>query len=476
MDDTQSVLIDTKDVFFYILRRIKVVIVLSLVLCMLGLSFAWFRKTTFVETYNMLDISSKIPGETDDNYNNRCNKVNQAIHVMETIDYLSTRAQIQNEYLSNSILMQLDPLNTAVSDAQLAIISDSEFSGVPDALCIAYEIEIRNGDFINDVANSLGCEPKYVSELITVNSSAINEGNGDDISSSTANASVVILNIEVVGESTEITDTILDSILTDIFTYNEEINSNVSIAHSIDLIGRQSSVSYSDSVSEAQLIASTYTHDIQQRINNQNNVLDSLAKQLGYSDRNGLYSPPTGNIIANSKKPFIEFGLVGFLSGAILAVIILFATYVWGKKVLTQKQFFLMFNDIDSIGICKPLSSKSVLSQYIDKKTGDDIGLTVDAIDRLISYNYRNLIVGMNKVLITSTLDSEYVKKKIKDLDIVGDVRLDMFSNPDILAQAASYDGIVMIEQRALSDKKKVEAQIKLLKNTGRKIIGAVLL
>ncbi len=475
MDETQPVLIDIKDVMFFVLKKIKIVVILSLVFCLLGLMIAWFKNTVTVESNNVIDISSRLPGETDESYNNRCNKVNQAVRVMETIESLSSQAQIQYEYFNNSILMQLDPLNTAISDAQIAIVSDSEVSGVPYALCLAYENEIHNGNYINDIASSLDCESRYISELITISFPGISDEN-EHVDVPDVNSSVVVINVEVVGESTEMAETIMSFLIEDVISYCDLLNSNDSVAHSIDVIGQQTSVSYSDSVREAQLKASTNNYDIQQRIHNQNTVLDALAKQLGFSDRNGLYTPAEATVNTSVSKPYFEYGVVGFLLGTVLAVVVIFAIYVWGRKIMTQTQFFSVFTCIDKIGVCKPESDKSSIVKFFDMKTGDNSNLSTENIDKLVSNNCRNLTSDMAKVLITGTVDSEAVKKKIEELDLGGDVKLDMFSNPDILAKAASYDGIVLVEQRGVSDKKRVKDQINLLMNTGKRIVGAIIL
>ena len=51
-----------------------------------------------------------------------------------------------------------------------------------------------------------------------------------------------------------------------------------------------------------------------------------------------------------------------------------------------------------------------------------------------------------------------------------------MFSDLTVLPAASKYDGIVLIEKRGVSEKKMVKEQINLLKNSGTKIIGAIIL
>ena len=126
---------------------------------------------------------------------------------------------------------------------------------------------------------------------------------------------------------------------------------------------------------------------------------------------------------------------------------------------------------LKKIGVCKP-SKKSILNRF----TGDDSYLTKENNDKLIAANYDNLTQGLNKVLITGSVENDDVKKAIKSLDLKGDVQLDMFKNPDVLKKVSSYDGIVIVEQRDVSSKNNIRKQLELLNNSGTKIIGAIII
>ena len=51
-----------------------------------------------------------------------------------------------------------------------------------------------------------------------------------------------------------------------------------------------------------------------------------------------------------------------------------------------------------------------------------------------------------------------------------------MFNDPSVLKSVSEYDGVVLVEKRGFSKKKTVKEQIRLLKNSGTKIIGAIIL
>ena len=94
----------------------------------------------------------------------------------------------------------------------------------------------------------------------------------------------------------------------------------------------------------------------------------------------------------------------------------------------------------------------------------------------LISANYSNLTAGMKKILVTGTIESDAVIQRLNSLKLTGDVKLDIFSNPDVLKSVSEYDGIVFVEQRGISSRKQIKEQIRLINNSGVKIVGAIIL
>ena len=150
--------------------------------------------------------------------------------------------------------------------------------------------------------------------------------------------------------------------------------------------------------------------------------------------------------------------------------------YIFGKKILTQAQFFGLFTRIKRIGVMKPIGKRSKFIKCIDVKTEDDTKTSVENCNGLISANYSNLTKNLNKVLITGTGDAKAMREAVKALGLKGDFKPDIFNNPDVLKDASDYDGIVLIEQRKVSLKPVVENEIALLFNAGTEIIGAIII
>lgn len=167
---------------------------------------------------------------------------------------------------------------------------------------------------------------------------------------------------------------------------------------------------------------------------------------------------------------------IGFGAGALLIAVFVVIGYIFGKKILTQAQFFGLFLQIKKIGVMKPLGKRSKFIRFIDVKTEDDTKSSVENCNGLISANYSNLTKDLNKVLITGTGDSKTMSEAVKALGLKGDFKPDIFNNPEVLKSVPDYDGIVLIEQRKYSLKPVVENEINLLSNGGTKIIGAIII
>lgn len=470
----QTVEIDLKDLFCFVLKQTKALIIAAVIFGIAGAGFSYVKqkKAISAPAANILDTSVKQPGESDEAYNNRVANVERANDIMDNIAVLTKQVEIQNDYISNSVYMQIDPINTATSSVQVVITCDSGMVGGIDSLYNAYSWDILKGEYINSVADELGYDPGAVQELIVVSliSTATSYTDSQD--------QMGTLNVYVLGPSIDETELIMDAIVAEIESVSKDYNSSI-MSHTVSLVGRQSAVGYDASVKKIQLDSVTTLNTLQTQINNLNNSLDSTAKTLGFTDKMDFYEPvntATATQNSISVKSCIKYGLVGLVLGMVLVAGTMALVYVFGREIVSQSQFFSLFRGIESIGVCKPSDKRSKIQAFLDRISNDDSYLSEENTNKIVSANLNNLTINAKRVLITGTVDSDAIKESIKELDINADVKLDMFSNPEILKLVSEYDGVVIVEKRDISRKKMVKEQIKLLKNSGTKIIGAIIL
>ena len=470
---SQPVEIDLKDLLCVVLKNTGVLILTGVIVAVVACGYLFIDAKRSADA-NVLDTETRLSGENDEEYWNRVSNINRAYDIMASIDNLNAQVEIQKNYIADSLYMQLDPLNISTSSASVAVLfTYSTDYAVKEAVCSAYQSYIDSNGCLAAVAEDLGVSPESLCELVSCTRSSGVDSAGVLIDD--GNGITWVLTVKVIGSSIEFTETVLDSILNNIGGETEQISEDIS-AHTLSVINRSNSVSFSSGVREYQLNEVNTLNDLQTQIKNLNSNLDDIGKQLGFTDRSGFYLQASSDSPMPSATSIIKYCGIGFILGIIVAGCFLAVSYVFGRKISSQLQFFSYFPYLEKIGICKPQGDRSKFIAFLDRFSGDDSRLSEKNTNGIISNNYANLTSGMNKVLITGTAEKETAKKVISDLKLKGDVELNMFNNPDVLKDVANYDGVVLIEQRGVSEKKLVREQIRLLGNSGKKIIGAILI
>ncbi len=470
----QVVEVDLKDLLCYILKHTTILTIVSIVFVLFGVGYSFIMQTKSSDApvTNVLDTSVKLPGESDEAYYNRVANIERAYDIMENIAVLNKQVEIQGNYINNSAYMQIDPLNTAMTKIQVTITCDNSVDGGLNSLFKAYSNDILTGDYINEVADDLNYSSGVIEELIncefTYSNSAYSE----------SNIQMGVMGVSVVGESVDITDYIMDAIVAELEVEADTLNCTI-MPHSISIVGRQSSVGFDVNVRKTQIDSITTLNTIQTQINNLNNNLDSIAKVLGLNDRTSFYDSSVVSTTSESGVSVtgcIKSGLIGFVLGLALVALIYALIYVFGHKFVSQTQFFSVYKDVNRIGVLKPSNKRTKLQVILDNWSNDDSSLTPENTFAIINANLTNMTIEKKKLLITGTVDSDYVKESIKSIGLKGDIRLDMFNDPSIVKGVSDYDGVVLIEQRGASRRKLVNEQIRLLKTSGVEIIGAIIL
>lgn len=483
--------IKVKDVLYVILKKLWLMIIVGLI-AGAGLFYINFSKVETVKSNDILDITKKLnAGESDVKYQLRVQQIERARVLVDMIDQAYTQIDYDQTYINEAIYMQIDPDNVFISSAQISLtVEDKDFnSGVDSALFLAYEREIRYGDCLNEYSEKLGTKPDYVRELIGFSTSPANDIyiTGDKDYNRTGSIFVF-----VTGPTREFVDETMNVVISKLYEINEDLSQSVT-PHSISIVAIQK-ISRSDTgIRDAQINRTTHIHSLQDQIASYNDSIEKIAKDLELSDKSVLISyirthepvvidgVPTeySETVTNRKAkigPNLMWLGIGFGGGALLIAVFVVIGYIFGKKILTQAQFFGLFLQIKRIGVMKPLGKRSKFIRFIDVKTEDDTKSSVENCNGLISANYSNLTKDLNKVLITGTGDSKAMSEAVKALGLKGDFKPDIFNNPEVLKSVPDYDGIVLIEQRKYSLKPVVENEINLLSNGGTKIIGAIII
>lgn len=468
--------ISIKDLLLTVLKYLGIILMAGIIL---GGAMFGYKYTKHTKSVNVLDVNAKLSGESDVDYELRIKNVNRAKDIVNSVGKINNQIENQRRYLTDSLYMQVDAENVYQTTIQVVIIlGKNDANGLDTALLGAYERDIKAGSFLKDYAEKNGTRADYILDLITFTSSAANNVNVNfDSTSYRAGA----MFITVSGASQEYVDDVTDLVIKEIEKVHADLFASFA-KHDVSFIGQQSIVRSDSLIRDGQANQTAKLETLQKQIVNYNDALDKVASELGVSDRNEIIEYFGGNKDASSAasssslKPAIKFCVIGFAGGIFIAAVFFLLKYLFGKKVATQAQFFNRFVGVKKIGVLKPLGKRCKFDEAIDIKSGDDSKLSSENTIKLISANYGNLTKDYNKILVTGTGDKKAMSEAFKALGIKGDFKPDIFSNPDVLKTVPDYDGVVLFEQRKVSQFKTVENEIDLIRNSGTEIIGAVII
>ncbi len=476
---SQAVELDLKDILLFLLKKAFVILLAGLLATVFFLGYKYVKgakaASESAADANILDVSVRLSGESDTEYDKRVQLVSRAQTIMDSIESMNIQSDNLNNYISNSLLMQLDPMNVSVSEAQFVIKSDDGMSnGINDALLDSYADLVCSGSFISVIADEYGYDVSALQELINIDGSFDSKPD-NSIVISTDGSAVGVLTIRIWGGSAELTEVLLDGAIDEIYNNYSSFESSIA-KHSITEIGRRNYTSFVLDVRDSQLKTMTTYQTLQSQIDSGNKYLDDIAKQLGLSDRNSFYADTALNVSSvETNSLSLKNVAVGFVIGVVLAVCFYVCRYFFGRKIYTQSQFFCLFPSCRKIGVLKPSGKRSSFIASIDRISGDDTDVVEDKVYALTSANCINMIKDRKSILVTGSINEETANRVVKCLGLSCDVKVDIFNNPKILKSLSNYDGVIMIEQRGFSEKRIVRRELELLQNGANEIIGAII-
>ena len=468
----QTIETNIRDLFFAVTRKIIIVILAGMVMACIMFVYKYFQKSS---DENVLDVSGKLENETDIDYSKRLSLVNSAEDIINSIGILNEQIDNQRQYVSSSILMQIDPMNEAVSSAQVMIAVDGNApAGICNALGTTYIQRLKNGEYLERNSEELGIGEEYIKELISINYSE----SSTVVNTNEKIGNSGILNITIIGTDTDFTDKILNEIIDEANIVCSELNESV-IPHTANLVGKQNSYMYDSNTRDLQYNATNRFNVLQKQIDTYEESLDKLASKIGVVNKESLYlyfKYNVENTVKVSIGSAIKYAIVGFVIGAFFVILYIFADYLFSRKFSTQAKFFGRFPGVRKIGVAKPMKKRSRFVAFIDRKTGDDNDLSTEFSTQLMAANLKNLTAGMNKVLFTGTADFEKISDLVSRFGIDSDIKDSIFNKPESLQSFSEYDGIIIVEQRNYSDCRLIAEEIELIENAHAELLGAIII
>ena len=434
------------DVIKYILKKWYIGIVGTLVIAVLFTGYAYYKDKKNVANQANLDREAT---EYDINEFTE-EELNQA---QNAVDAYNTLAKTQN-YYDNSYIQKVDPFAVAQTTLYYKIVVDSSKldesqKGQENNLAMVvrneYMYYIYRGNLGTDVAEKIGVDPQYITELVTVE----NDGN---------------VALSVILRASDIVPGFADAVIEAMDEYNTEMNKSYAI-HTATLQDRYEAVMRLDDFYNRQRNS---TSELNTCTNNLNNILNKMSmKQVAY------YNGETGNsfqyldqetgespssYVSMGKKGLIKNGIIGAAAGVIVVCVIEMFLYMYSSMIISNTDYTMSLGMVllgeDKDEIQKKLAIAKIKGLCVKK---DITTLTIaTTAKQLTEDKLRWLKDALSKEGITANIEGI-----IKD-------------SPEKIDRTIASKAMVLCEIQGVSKYKDVDEEASLCDDCGLELLGVI--
>lgn len=442
--------IDLKELFFYILRRWRSIILVTVIFGVLTCGYKIAGKVINTSEEDGKSKEIRI-------YELQLEEYEAAKTVYErNIEDYQMRLTQQETYWRESVLMQTDPYNVPTASANIFVkLSDTEWASLPDnpnldptdGIISMYVSNFLSTIDWEPIETLTGKSALYLKELISVNT---------DYNSN-------IFTIWVRYSDGNTAQQILEIIVNQVRARYQDMDASVS-RHSISVMNQTLAYSIDNSLADTQKRNADAIADYEQNIINCRMELEELEQP----------SPPSG---------IKKFAILCFAAAMFAMIAFYGMKYILDGKLHARYELTKRYN-YQLLGIVPRPEKKGFLC-VIDRFLG-----TLDGMDRLpgkeeayriIAANIINLAGKYNNILIASTLE----KDKLKEVTDALTPRLDGITltcagNMNVTASAlkelASCDSVILIEEKDASFMEDIQRQQDCIVALDKTVAGYVLL
>lgn len=437
--------IDLREMVLYVIRKWKVILISMVVLAFLC---------------NIVPFISA-PGENDKEVEKAQEAIEKTNDVKDVDDafaaYAKYKKQYNNtcDYIKNSVIMELDSAAIATDTVVYAVTSEK-------AIDIAKALTNFTADdeLSKNIANVLGCNAKYVGELIHVdNKTGDVKLDTTQINLSTDSA-VVVLSVYS-PEEDKLGD--MSGEIKKAFEEYADVMHDSYGDFDFKCVADQVGISASDDVASKQQNVTTSLDTLKTSMNS---LGDSFTdKQKSYFDalKNNMNSNDESK---SSSYINVKYIILGAAAGCFLCVVILAIMYILMRKVKAVSDISDCFN-IDIIGNIiegTNQSAKDIRIDYISTQL------------QVVSSKKSDYKMVFTSTLSESELNgvAAMLKDACKGKTTCASYEGSIISDSEALRNIENADGVVLIEKLFKTKYEDLESEILLCKRINVPIIGCV--
>lgn len=207
--------------------------------------------------------------------------------------------------------------------------------------------------------------------------------------------------------------------------------------------------------------------------------------QTALEEMEGEKPAPPSTSQTEIVKNGVKFGAIGFILGGFLMVFFICVAYLMSDKLMKLKDATRRFGvkGLGEFAEAEPEKKRFLpgADRLIDRLFGHGRRLTADETYQIVAANVRNYMPeGAKKLLVTGSADGEkigqiaaYLSETIKEASFEASPAL--AQDPATLSKLSGCDAVVLVEERGRSTAEDVDAELTVLRNVEKPVVGMVL-
>lgn len=404
----------------------------------------------------------------------------------------------QQEYVDNSVLVQIDPFNESKVTLQYHFDTDYTPSSSNDPedyssdLLNAYMGYVNNGALSSDLVNAgEDLDVQYIGELLNCTSDTDNKNSTSDSSNSiTLNAATNSFDITVIYSNEEDCRELASKIVKCVEDYQKSLNKSVG-AHTLTLVDQ----SYARVVDKSLI---TYKYDRTNSIVSMRDRVKELsekltAQQQSVVDKYSKESTDKAKASADDKKdtqnttPSVSISKkyvgLGGIAGIILACLYIIIAYVSRGTINKAEDIQYLYN-VRIAGTMKGKGKKK-FTDKLELNPGSGAKLSPEAEQKLLLANLKVSCEKeqIQKLMITGTavahLDAAEKQQLVDGLKAAGVevyVADSLLTSAEAIEKLAEYSHVLFVEQTHTSKYQNIAAELKICMEQKINVLGVVVL
>ncbi len=444
-----------KDLIFAVLYQWKKLLIVAVALAVL---LGGFQFVTGIISLNDPDTLKEIK---------RQNEIQQERYEAEVaslkLQIETLRGQIRNqqEYLENSLLMQLEPYG--YYEATLAVYVETDYLIQPEmayqtpnktqAIIRSYEALLLGNECLQAISDAMGTEPQYLKELLTIATSVQSENTDANIFS-------IVAKMPTEAEAQQL----LDLLLAQIKLQQKSISASVG-SHRYNVVEKAT--------------RSAIDLQLAERQKAENDRLTTLlTAQTNAQAAQGMLEPPVmqGASFGAITKKTVIFAVLGGVVAVFLSVVVIWICHIASNKVysgrtLTNRTGAKILGALNANTATNPIDKK--LQAWEDRELSDP-----NAQAALLAMRIRSRCGGITKLLLTGSADPKELYQALGQA--MPEVQIlkagDILTDTAALEALANCEAAVLIEQCQVSRYQDVIRRMELICDHSKQLLGCVLL